>query len=117
MTKPKIYAVRRGCTAEQLIKAGFVEVGDGYKSNRILYKFDDTKQPFIMLFIKMTNNNGGFDMNVAVKDDNGNIYAPFYNPALRHHNMVYEKTVTEYHRIMDGLVQQKIIKHHRQNFF
>lgn len=114
MTEPKMYNIRNNLTEYDLLKSRFDNRGKGYAIKKILYNYDDTGSPYVTLFLRISP-----DMQeaiVSIECDNGEVYIPFYNPELRHDNLVYEAIVTEYNKIMDGLVRNKILNHERVSY-
>ena len=101
----------RTCTGDMLIAAGFSGEHNFYKIHKVLYKYNNTKLPYVTLDIIVNTDN--LDLMMRVRDDSGNVYAPFYNPDMRHNNLVYEKIVTEYHNFMEKLVDKKILKYEK----
>lgn len=98
----KQYALNLAATKEELISAGFIERFGVFNLKQPLYG-----RGAINLIINIEQ--GSF-MNISVVDPVGNTYAPFLNPDLQHNNLVCDKVIHQYNKIMDGLVKKKIIK-------
>ena len=77
----------------------------------MLYRCDDTKQPYVELRIWVENLT---HLIVSVTSNGGDLYFPFINPELQHNNLVYEKVVSSYNNEMEKLVRKKILKHKRK---
>jgi len=110
--EPKNYEFNPDVPIGVATKAGFTLVGNNLKYNKILYRYDDTSQPYVELKIWVENMSNTI---VSVTCNGGDIYIPFYDPDARHDNLVYEKVVTNYHNEMEKLVRKKILKHVREH--
>ena len=108
MIEPKNYEFNPDIPIGVAIKAGFTPIGNNLKFNKILYRYDDTNQPYVEVKIWVENMSNTI---ISVTCNNGDIYIPFYDPEVRHDNLVYEKVVTNYHNEMEKLVRKKILKH------
>ena len=96
------YSLNLTATKDDLIAAGFVERFGVFNLKESLYG-----RGAINLIINIDQ--GSF-MNIAVVDPVGNTYAPFLNTDLQHNNLVCDKVIKQYNKIMDGLVKKKIVK-------
>lgn len=99
---PNEYEVNSTARRKTLISNGFVERDDYYKTTKQLYG------NHIRLILLI-----GKDMEsivINVQDNNGEIYAPFYNPDLRHNNLVCDKVIATYNKLMDKLCAKNILK-------
>lgn len=110
MIEPKKYKFEKGVPAETMIKSGFRLRGSHFSYRTTLYEYDNTKQPYVEMNIWIEN---GVHMTIEVFCNTG-IYIPFYNPNMRHDNLVYEKIVSNYNNIMDRFCKKKILKHDRR---
>lgn len=45
-----------------------------------------------------------------VRCDDGDYYTPFYNPDLRHHNLVFDEVARNYNKFMDSLVDKGLLR-------
>ena len=96
------YVLNLAASRDDLIAVGFVEKFGVFNLKQSLYG-----RGAINLIINIDQ--GSF-MNIAVADPVGNTYAPFLNPDLQHNNLVCDKVIKQYNKIMDGLVKKKIVK-------
>ena len=102
----KQYALNLAATKDDLIAAGFTERFGVFNLKKPVYG-----RGAINLIINIDQ--GSF-MNIAVVDPVGNTYAPFLNPDLQHNNLVCDKVIHQYNKIMDGLAKKKIVKRIRE---
>lgn len=98
----KQYTLNLAATKDDLIAAGFTERFGVFNLKQPVYG-----RGAINLIINIDQ--GSF-MNIAVVDPVGNTYAPFLNPDLQHNNLVCDKVIRQYNKIMDGLAKKKVIK-------
>ena len=96
------YVLNLAASRDDLISAGFVERFGMFNLKQSLYG-----RGAINLIINIDQ--GSF-MNISVVDPVGNAYPPFLNPDLRHNNLVCDKVIKQYNKIMDGLAKKKIVK-------
>lgn len=107
MKNPNQYEVLDDVTQKQFAAGGFVR-GDGYyRAEAYLYQ----KYVRLILMIDETDHY----MVISVTKDNGDTYAPFYNPSLRFNNKIYDEVVSAYNQFMNGLVKKHILKHVKEN--
>lgn len=102
----KQYALNLAATKDDLIAAGFTERFGVFNLKKPVYG-----RGAINLIINIDQ---GIFMNIAVADPVGNTYAPFLNPDLQHNNLVCDKVIHQYNKIMDGLAKKKIVKRIRE---
>jgi hypothetical protein len=100
------YYFNKNISLSAIRKAGFVVKDRIYMLRRTLYCYDGTRYPYVILDIII--NDG--DLTIDVHCDSGEIYIPFYNPDLQHHNSVYDTVVAKYDNIIDDLLTRKILK-------
>lgn len=102
MIEPKSYEIkeRNEVTQEQLINNGFFNFVSCFKYRRTLYKN--------IIFLTLWIDKEDWSMIIDVSDSNG-LYIPFYNPEVRHDNLVYEDVVRNYNYFMDKLVDKNIL--------
>ena len=50
-----------------------------------------------------------------VRCDDGDYYTPFYNPDLRHHNLVFDEVAKNYNKFMDSLVDKGLLRRKEDN--
>ena len=106
MSKAKIpneYEVLPDIPNKKYLDAGFRAISDGFRIDVLLYKkyiklriFIDPYEPY---------------MEISVINENGDLYAPYYNPEMRHNNLVYKEVIKNYNTFMNKLVKKRILKH------
>lgn len=102
MVTPKKYKVRENVSETRLIYNKFKSRSDYYKICKSLYG----NTIILNLMIDKEDNH----LVVNVQDMSGYTYAPFYNPELRHNNMVYLDVVNAFNEYMDTLVDSGILE-------
>lgn len=107
-TNNKEYEFNQDVQIEVLLKSGFTIIGNNALYKKVLYRCDDTKQPYVELRIWVENFT---HLIVSVTSNGGDLYFPFINPELQHDNLVYEKVNSSYNNEMEKLVRKKILKH------
>lgn len=95
----KQYTLNLAAGRDDLISAGFTERFGVFNFKQSVYG-----RGAINLII---NIDIGSFMDIAVVDPVGNTYAPFLNPALQHNNLVCDKVIRQYNKIMDGLRRKR----------
>lgn len=105
MIKPNEYDINENILTKHLLQNGFCDRGDYYYMKKELYK----GYVYLYLFI----NKSDLHMDVKVNDNDGYPYTPFYNPDVRHNNLVYIEVANKYNGFMDSLVKKNILKRKR----
>ena len=104
MNEPRNYQLNKTVTIIELLKAGFKE--PKLQQRRVLYRFDDTRSPYVTVELGIND----MELSVDVLCNDGTIYAPFYNPELRHDNKVYDQVVRKFNTYMDELVRMNVLR-------
>ena len=110
MVQNSNYAICKSVNSKDYLSAGFELKNGMYRFKKVLYRHDNTKNPYVTLYIVIEDR----DMTISVMCDNGEIYVPFYNPEVRHDNLVYDKIIQNYITTMEDLVNKKILKHRKR---
>ena len=97
---PKNYIGNENMSEKAYVKAGFYSKPNTYDMSFYLYKN--------IVKVSISINKENFEMSVDVTH-NDNMFAPFYNPDDRHNNLVYEKSIEEYNKQMDKLVNKGVL--------
>ena len=103
MKEPNEYEALENVPQKKYLDAGFRAASDYFRTETFLYK------RFIKLIVLIDPYEPNMSIEVCNKD--GNVYTPFYNPDLRHNNMVYKDVIKSYHEFMNKLVKKRIIRH------
>jgi len=110
MTEPKEYKLRRSVTPDDLLRVGFVIHNNTYVLKSAVYNYTNKpKTPAIYLVVAIGLNDNPIMIH-SIVDDGGTTYPPFYNKSQRENNLVYEEVINNYNKIMDDLVNKKILK-------
>ena len=99
------YVLNDNVTEKKLLDAGFEQRYGVWNIQKSLYGKGQ-----INLAVTITDD----FMREAVTGQRGEIYAPMYNPALQHHNLVYEQVNKNYQAFMNGLVKKKILRKEKE---
>lgn len=103
MSIPRKYKVRDDVTATHYKENKFTNYNGHYTLVSSLYK------NLILLRLMIDKEDNWMVANVSYK--NRETYAPFYNPDLRHDNLVAEVVIDKYNEIMDGLIKVGILEY------
>lgn len=103
MKAPNEYEALGDVSQKKYLDAGFRAASDYFRTETFLYK------KYIRLIVLIDPYEP--DMAITVCNKDGDVYAPFYNPDLRHDNLVYKDVIKAYHEFMNKLVKKRIIKH------
>ena len=110
MIEPKEFVINKDVTISDLVKNGFVKYEYMYVYKKCLYYHDGTKNPYVMLkMIAYLDGEPYLMYNITC--DDGCCYPAFYDPTIRHNNVVYEKVVNTYNNIIDRFVKNNILKY------
>lgn len=107
MSIPRKYKVRNDVTETHYKKNKFVFYDEHYTFISALYKD--------LVVLRLMINKEDNWMVVQVLYKNGDTYVPFYNPDLRHDNLVAEIVIDKYNEIMDGLIKAGILEYDNDN--
>lgn len=100
MIEPKKYYVNQNATDKMMLRNKFISRTDYYTIKKPLYGN--------YIFLNLLIDKSDYFLTVDVSDNNGYVYAPFYNPDDRHNNNVYEEMVKNYNAFMDKLTANGI---------
>lgn len=104
------YSLGENVTPDRLQKAGFEKKGVSYVLHRPIYNYTDTNKPYIFFNMEiMVGHNGEAEIFYDVSCDDGELYAPFYNPFLRHGNEVYKLVNKKFNNIIKDLINKGIL--------
>lgn len=103
MSIPRKYKVRNDVTESHYKENKFIFYNEHYTFISALYKN--------LIFLRLMINKEDKWMAANVSYKNGETYAPFYNPDLRHDNLVAEIVIDEYNEVMDGLIKAGILEY------
>ena len=109
MIEPNEYEINLKSAPQDYLKAGFQQRSGFFRLSRPLYKYN-SQATYVTLTVLVEDD----WLVVNVSDDTGNAYAPFYNPKLRHDNLVCDAVIAKYNNIMDELVNRRILKKKRR---
>lgn len=97
MIEPINFRVNENATEKLFVSNGFISKPNFYSITKFLY--DD----IIMAQILIDKEDNFVTVNVVY--DNGNIFAPFYNPSDRGNNKLYKKVVKSYNKFIRSLIE------------
>ena len=97
MIEPINFIVNENATEELFVDCGFISKPNHYYVTKNLY------DNIISAQITIDKEDNFVSVNVVY--DNGNPFAPFYNPSDRGNNKLYKKVVKTYNKYIKNLIE------------